>query len=565
MRRIILLIFVLLAGKRGICGAYSGGTGTQNDPYRIQSVDDYKEIVSTSADWGKCFVLLADLDFTAAGEIASIGTTAAYFTGTFDGNCRTICGIDVDDTPDAVNHTAMFGVCGKGAAVKNLTVMNAAVDGSAPNPGQCYTAILVGENAYGSVIDNCTVNGAVNHIGINNTHYLCFGMIAAANHGIITNCTASGTMTLLSATGGNDTYAHVGGLVGYQTGGAAPSQAGYTANCYATTTIVVTSPAVICGIGGIVGDIVGSSTNVNYVTNCHFRGTIDYTNNTGGGSACIGGIAGQVGAAGFSCTLSYCSAAGIIRTINTNGSSLYLGGGVGQLYWLTSGTNMVTYCFADVDTTVDWGTFCRAGGFVGQTSRNTVLHDCYAKGSIKDLDSDPTSTIRFNYYGGFIGVANGNISNCFCAIDSFTSGAANVRAFGGTLSGTETACFWDSAACGFTTANADAAAKTTVQMQTLSTFTDAGWDFAGEAANGTADVWRMSADGVGYPQLSWEFGRRGDFACPDGVGVDDLEAMQMAWLTVEGQAGYSIACDADSNGRIDLADFKVLAGQWMGN
>ncbi len=40
-------------------------------------------------------------------------------------------------------------------------------------------------------------------------------------------------------------------------------------------------------------------------------------------------------------------------------------------------------------------------------------------------------------------------------------------------------------------------------MQTQSTFTDAGWDFAGETANGTADTWKMPFDG-GYPMLSWQ-------------------------------------------------------------
>ena len=100
-------------------------------------------------------------------------------------------------------------------------------------------------------------------------------------------------------------------------------------------------------------------------------------------------------------------------------------------------------------------------------------------------------------------------------------------------------------------------------MRRLLTYLDAGWDFIGEAANGTEDIWRMCMDGEGYPQLSWESGRRGDFACPDGVGVEDLEALATRWLTAEGQAGYSAACDANSDGKIDMADFEALAGNWM--
>ena len=43
---------------------------------------------------------------------------------------------------------------------------------------------------------------------------------------------------------------------------------------------------------------------------------------------------------------------------------------------------------------------------------------------------------------------------------------------------------------------------TTAQMQTTTTFLDAGWDFVGETANGTADIWCMPPGD--YPHLSWE-------------------------------------------------------------
>ncbi len=45
---------------------------------------------------------------------------------------------------------------------------------------------------------------------------------------------------------------------------------------------------------------------------------------------------------------------------------------------------------------------------------------------------------------------------------------------------------------------------TTAQMQDIATYLAAGWDFAGETANGVEDVWTMSDDGPGYPKLAWE-------------------------------------------------------------
>jgi hypothetical protein len=41
------------------------------------------------------------------------------------------------------------------------------------------------------------------------------------------------------------------------------------------------------------------------------------------------------------------------------------------------------------------------------------------------------------------------------------------------------------------------------EMQTASTFLDAGWDFINETSNGTEDIWGID-QGKGYPRLWWE-------------------------------------------------------------
>jgi hypothetical protein len=45
--------------------------------------------------------------------------------------------------------------------------------------------------------------------------------------------------------------------------------------------------------------------------------------------------------------------------------------------------------------------------------------------------------------------------------------------------------------------------RTTAEMQVQSTFTDVGWDFEGEPANGTYDLWWID-EGQDYPRLWWE-------------------------------------------------------------
>jgi hypothetical protein len=81
---------------------------------------------------------------------------------------------------------------------------------------------------------------------------------------------------------------------------------------------------------------------------------------------------------------------------------------------------------------------------------------------------------------------------------SFHAGGLVADDFNGTV----TASFWDTRTSGLTM-SAGGTGKTTAEMQTAKTFLDAGWDFAGEAANGADDVWRID-EGKDYPRLQWE-------------------------------------------------------------
>jgi len=68
--------------------------------------------------------------------------------------------------------------------------------------------------------------------------------------------------------------------------------------------------------------------------------------------------------------------------------------------------------------------------------------------------------------------------------------------------GSITSSFWDIQTSGQPT-SAGGTGKTTVEMQTASTFLDAGWDFVDETANGTEDIWWID-EGKDYPRLWWE-------------------------------------------------------------
>ena len=62
--------------------------------------------------------------------------------------------------------------------------------------------------------------------------------------------------------------------------------------------------------------------------------------------------------------------------------------------------------------------------------------------------------------------------------------------------------FWDVETSG-QPGSADGIGLATAEMQTASTFLEAGWDFMDETDNGTDDIWWI-LEGQDYPRLWWE-------------------------------------------------------------
>jgi len=154
------------------------------------------------------------------------------------------------------------------------------------------------------------------------------------------------------------------------------------------------------------------------------------------------------------------------------------------------------------------------------------------------------------------------VSNCYAT--GSVSGSSIVGGLVGyDYFGTVTASFWDIDTSGQLT-SAGGEGKTTAEMKTLSTFTSAGWDFVGETANGYLDTWRMCADGVDYPQLNWE-SISGDFACPNGVNVEDLSYLVERWLLINctSSNNYCGGADINGSGMVNMFDFAAFAENWL--
>jgi len=156
-----------------------------------------------------------------------------------------------------------------------------------------------------------------------------------------------------------------------------------------------------------------------------------------------------------------------------------------------------------------------AGGLVG--INGGTLTGCHSTGVVSGrtdvggLAGDNWGTVAQCYsacavsgdngVGGLMGAnSNGTVRNCYSNGPVLGTGRN-----GGLMAynlGVVIHCFWDIQTSGQTT-SAGGTGKKTAEMKTASTFLEAGWDFVGETANGTEDIWRI-LQGKDYPRLWWE-------------------------------------------------------------
>lgn len=189
---------------QGRVNAYSGGEGTQADPFIIKTSNDLKELSETSMDWASDVYIKLGADIDASALTSPVGSKSSAFKGNFDGAGFSVKNLKLtnDNLGESVG---LFGAI-DGAAIKDLGVVNANIS------GRSYVGILVGYAAAGS-IDRCFTTGVVNGASI------CSGGLVGENAGAaITDCYSGATVA------NDDDYA-TGGLVG--------KNMGIVANAYA--------------------------------------------------------------------------------------------------------------------------------------------------------------------------------------------------------------------------------------------------------------------------------------------------------------------------------------------
>ena len=98
-KKIFITAIVLAFFLPCICRGYSGGSGEPNDPYQISAVADWQQLMNTSGDWNKHFILTADLDLQGVA-LTPVGSIGQGFSGVCDGNGHIIrnAGLDLPDS-----------------------------------------------------------------------------------------------------------------------------------------------------------------------------------------------------------------------------------------------------------------------------------------------------------------------------------------------------------------------------------------------------------------------------------------------------------------------------------
>jgi hypothetical protein len=256
------------------------------------------------------------------------------------------------------------------------------------------------------------------------------------------------------------------------------------------------------------------------IANCRVKGADVSGNNH------IGGLVGT-----STGRIVNCSSTGYV-----SGDS-YIGGLIGLI---TDSTVNTSFSRADVSGNMN------VGGFAGKTGdQSAIVSNCYATGSV----------VGDMYVGGLVGqVEQGR------AYKSYSTGSVTGNQYVGGLTGRirvlgdVTHCFWDTETSGQPT-SAGGTGKTTVEMQSINTFSNAGWDFW--------NTWTI-CEGMNTPVLLWQIPAT-DFLCPDGVDFIDFAFFASHWLDSRCNIGnyYCEGTDVDGSGLVDTIDLEIFCDLWL--
>lgn len=206
---------------------YSGGEGSQSNPYSLTTVADLNTLAATPSDWSVTTYFSLDADIDASSMVGMIGSMEAPFKAHFAGNGHAIS--DFKAANSGIGSATGFFAAIDGAEISDFGLVNANVNGAT------YTGALVGHAASGS-IERCFTSGSVTGSSV------CVGGLIGDNvAATVTDC-----YSMASVDNRND----------YATGGLIGKNSGSVTNTYASGDVTGFDYA-----GGLIGANYGSVSN----------------------------------------------------------------------------------------------------------------------------------------------------------------------------------------------------------------------------------------------------------------------------------------------------------------
>ncbi len=422
----------------GIDGNFGGGSGSVEDPFIIEDVDDLQNM---KENLSAHYILGNDIDasstdtwnngkgFFPVGEIIYEGGEYGKnpiehpFYGSLDGNGHTITGLYIDRPSNF--SVGLFGYAGPEASIEDVQLVDCTITGNISVGGiagsfegtlsEChyagdvigaiYVGGMVGSNDGGSIF-NCDTDIEVHTIsGGSHSEVMIIGGLVGTNNGIIVGSVSKGHV---------DGEVSVGGLVGHNEEGTVSNSSSYA---------YVTGDA---ATGGLIG------LNEGDVSDCSASGNVESD-----GSGSCGGLIG----ANEKGSVSRCHAVGDINGEEAIGGLIgFNTGPVENCYSLGNGNG---------DTLI--------GGLIGANAGPINL--CYSTGTVASNDETVGGLIGHNQgeisisystgsvigadknVGGLVGINLGDVANCYSLSSVETSGDGAGGLIGFHLNGKVSYCY----------------------------------------------------------------------------------------------------------------------------
>ena len=444
MKTIYLLTLLIFSATLLSDGVQPSGSGTQVDPYQVETLDNLLWISTNETCWNSYFIQTSDIDasetvnWNDGAGFSPIGLNDSIsFIGNYNGQTHSISNLFIDRLYE---NTGFFGFINN-CVIRNIELQNSNISGF------LYVGILVGYS-FDSELSNIEISGTING------NLMIGALIGKSISNDIEDCSSSATVYGGSSTGGligsnsnseiSNCYCngnvtgtvHTGGFIGENY---------YTdiTDCYCTGNVEGVSK-----VGGFIGEHY-----YGYITYCYCTGNVDGFDSTGG----FAGMNREL------TQILQCYSTGDVAGRNSIGG--FIGINYGGEY-----TAVIENCFSTGEVEGNW----YVGGLIGSSTISEIIN-CFSIGLV----------IGTQYItGGLVASSHDStIENSFWDIE--TSG--QTTSDGGT---------------GKTTSEMqDVATYTSLSTVGL----DDSWDFVGNPFDDTSneDYWDINSNvNNGYPFLA---------------------------------------------------------------